>query len=53
MHVRMDDGTELDLGPGDVVAIGPGHDAWVIRDEPVVQVDTTPSSAEYAKPPSA
>jgi quercetin dioxygenase-like cupin family protein len=30
MHVRMDDGTEGEVGPGDVMVAGPGHDAWVI-----------------------
>ena len=38
MVVRMDDGTEKQIGPGDVVVIPPGHDAWVVGDEPCVQV---------------
>jgi quercetin dioxygenase-like cupin family protein len=37
--VLMDDGTELDLGPGDVVAIPPGHDGWVVGNEPSVVLD--------------
>jgi uncharacterized cupin superfamily protein len=37
--VRMDDGTEIEFGPGDVVAIPPGHDGWVVGDEPCVVVD--------------
>ena len=37
--VVMDDGTELELGPGDVIAIPPGHDAWVLGDEPCVTLD--------------
>lgn len=28
LHVVMDDGTELDVGPGDAYVIRPGHDAW-------------------------
>ena len=36
MGVRMDDGTEMAFGPGDVYEIPPGHDGWVIGDEPVV-----------------
>jgi mannose-6-phosphate isomerase-like protein (cupin superfamily) len=52
IHVRMDDGTEAEFGAGDIAAIGPGHDAWVVGDEAVVQLDTSPSSAEYAKPPT-
>ena len=39
MTVRMDDGSEDSVGPGDVVAIPPGHDAWVEGDEPCVMVD--------------
>ena len=35
LHVRMDDGTELEAGPGDVLDIKPGHDAWVVGDAPV------------------
>jgi quercetin dioxygenase-like cupin family protein len=37
--VIMDDGTELDFGPGDVVAIPPGHDGVVVGDEPCVLID--------------
>ena len=39
IRVRMDDGTEFDCHPGDVSLIGPGHDAWVVGEEPVVIVD--------------
>ena len=39
MHLVMDDGTETDFGPGDVTSIPPGHDAWVVGDEPVVAID--------------
>jgi uncharacterized cupin superfamily protein len=49
MHVAMDDGTEVEVGPGDVARIEPGHDAWVVGDEPCVAVDFGPSPA-YAKP---
>ncbi len=37
--VVMDDGTELEFGPGDVVAIPPGHDGFVVGDEPCVFLD--------------
>jgi uncharacterized cupin superfamily protein len=37
--VRMADGTEVELGPGDAFVIGPGHDAWVIGAEPCVTLD--------------
>ena len=39
MGVRMADGEELELVPGDVTDIPPGHDAWVIGDEPLVVID--------------
>ncbi len=41
MVVRMDDGTEKEIGSGDVLVIPLGHDAWVVGDEPCVQVDFT------------
>lgn len=47
--VRMDDGTELEFGPGDVVAIPPGHDGWVIGDEACVLLDFA-GMAHYAEP---
>jgi len=37
--VRMADGSEVELVPGDAFVIGPGHDAWVIGDEPCVTLD--------------
>jgi len=48
MVIRMDDGTESTMGPGDVVRIEPGHDAWVVGDEPCVLLDT--SVGAYATP---
>ena len=39
LHVVMDDGTELDIGPGDAHEIPPGHDAWVVGDETYVSVE--------------
>ncbi len=39
LRVRMDDGTEFDCGPGDISTLPPGHDAWVLGDDPVVVVD--------------
>ena len=38
-HVRMDDGRELEIGPDDVFDIPPGHDAWVVGDEPFETVE--------------
>ncbi|HUQ77991.1 MAG TPA: adenylate/guanylate cyclase domain-containing protein [Patescibacteria group bacterium] len=39
VRAQMTDGTELEIGPGDVFEIPPGHDAWVIGDVPWVSVD--------------
>jgi class 3 adenylate cyclase len=36
--VRMDDGTELLLQAGDVFDVPPGHDQWVVGDEPAVSI---------------
>jgi hypothetical protein len=49
MHVRMNDGDELEIGPGDAHRIPPGHDAWVVGDEPYVGLDFK-GGADYAKP---
>lgn len=48
LGVRMADGTELVVEPGDVTSLPEGHDAWVIGDEPVVIVDWYGAS-DYAK----
>jgi quercetin dioxygenase-like cupin family protein len=51
LHVRLEDGTEEEVGPGEAYVIPPGHDAWVVGDEPVVSVDMSSVTAElYAKP---
>jgi len=42
-HFEMDDGSGFDLGPGDAYAIPPGHDAWVVGDEPVRTIDWAPA----------
>ena len=41
LHVVMDDGSEQEFGPGDLALIPPGHDAWVVGNEPVVTIDVT------------
>ena len=33
-RIRMDDGTEMEFGPGDVAIIDTGHDGWVVGNEP-------------------
>ena len=39
LHVEMADGTVMEVGPESVYEIPPGHDAWVIGDEPWVGVN--------------
>lgn len=39
--VKMNDGTLKELGPGDTASIPPGHDAWVVGNEPCVALDFT------------
>jgi class 3 adenylate cyclase len=39
LHVEMTDGASLEVMGGDAFEIPPGHDAWVIGDEPWVSVD--------------
>src|SRR5512147_3213095 len=39
LRVQMADGIELEIAAGEVFEIPPGHDAWVVGDEPFVSVD--------------
>jgi quercetin dioxygenase-like cupin family protein len=39
MTVRMDDGTEVTVVPGDAFHMPPGHDAWTEGDEACVLLD--------------
>jgi hypothetical protein len=51
MQVEMDDGTQVTLHAGDVASIPPGHDAWVVGEEPVVFFDWTAEEG-WGKPPA-
>ena len=48
LHVRHDDGSEAEVGPGDVYHVAPGHDAWVAGDQSFVSVEFQ-GAAGYAK----
>jgi class 3 adenylate cyclase len=50
LGVRMDDGTEIVIAPGEAYEIPPGHDAWVVGDEPWTAVEFT-SGRTYAASP--
>jgi quercetin dioxygenase-like cupin family protein len=54
MKVVMDDGEEVEFGPGDFSIIEAGHDAWVLGSEPCVVIDWQ-GFADYAtdRPPGA
>ena len=45
LAVRLDDGTEAVAGPGDVFVISPGHDGWVLGDEPCIVLDWSDGAA--------
>ena len=48
--IKHEDGTELELNPGDAYVIEPGHDAWVVGDEPFVGYEFESRSADtYAQ----
>ena len=48
IQVEHEDGTTVEIGPGDAYVIAPGHEAWVVGDEQFVGVEFK-SAAEYAK----
>jgi len=52
MRIKMDDGQEEEIGPGDFAKIDPGHDAWVVGNERCELVDFG-GYEQYAKPASA
>lgn len=50
MHVRHNDGTELDISAGDAYVIEPGHDAWIVGSEAFVGYEFDSKAAEtFAK----
>lgn len=50
LSVSHRDGSEVQLGPGDAYDIQPGHDSWVLGDEPCVGFEFDTTAAEvYAK----
>ena len=50
IHIVHEDGTEQDIGAGDVYVIEPGHDAWTVGDETFVGYEFEQKAAEeYAR----
>ena len=39
LHVRLEDGSEYEVHSGSAFSIPPGHDGWVVSDEPWVTID--------------
>ncbi len=48
MKIVMEDGQEMEFSAGDYLVVPPGHDAWVVGDEPCVIIDWQ-GFADYAK----
>ena len=48
LGVRHEDGSTDDIGPGSAYRIAPGHDAWVVGNEPAVVVEFK-GATTYAK----
>jgi len=48
LHVEGNDGTRADITAGSVYRIAPGHDGWVVGEQPVVVVEFQ-GAATYAK----
>jgi hypothetical protein len=47
LHVRMDDGSEAEFGPNDVMLLPPGHDAWSVGDDAAVFVEFSRGNDYY------
>ena len=45
--IAMDDGETIEVGAGDVFHVLPGHDSWVVGDEPYVSLHIV-GSEDYA-----
>jgi quercetin dioxygenase-like cupin family protein len=42
MHTVLDDGSELEAHAGEVYVVPPGHDGWVVGDEPNIVITFEP-----------
>jgi mannose-6-phosphate isomerase-like protein (cupin superfamily) len=47
--VKHEDGTEVEIGPGDAYVIEPGHDAWVVGKQPAVLIEFDTESSTAAR----
>jgi mannose-6-phosphate isomerase-like protein (cupin superfamily) len=51
--VEMRDGTLVEMGAGDVFVVPPGHDSWVIGDEPYVSLHLVGAGAYATAEPQS
>lgn len=47
LHLSHLDGSEADLGPGEGYVVEPGHDAWVVGDEPFSALEFETLTAQH------
>ena len=47
LHVVMDDGAEEEFGPGDIMLLPPGHDAWTAGEEACVFIEFSAGTNYY------
>jgi len=50
LSVQLEDGRSIEVGPDDAYEIPPGHDAWVVGDQPFITYEWT-SSRVFARAP--
>lgn len=51
LHVVHGDGSEADLSAGSAYVVRPGHEAWVVGDEPFITVEFEPNAVDtFARP---
>ena len=50
LHVELADGSQAEIGPREMFEIPPGHDAWVVGDEPWEAIDFR-GARNYARLP--
>jgi hypothetical protein len=48
----MDDGEHVEIGPNEIFDVPPGHQAWVVGDEPAVLLDFLGNIEQLGRPAS-
>ena len=47
LHLKHNDGTEVDVHAGDAYVVEPGHDAWVVGDDAFVSFEFESETAKH------